>query len=64
MMIIVFLLQGSFITLTNLKEEDFKRIVDYNLSPLYISVHTTNPALRVEMMKNPRLEGLWNSSNI
>lgn len=47
-------LQGSFITLTNLKEEDFKRIVDYNLSPLYISVHTTNPALRVEMMKNPQ----------
>lgn len=47
-------LQGSFITLSNLKEEEFERIVELKLSPLYISVHTTNPVLRVEMMKNPR----------
>ena len=47
-------LQGSFITLSNLKEEEFERIIELKLSPLYISVHTTNPVLRVEMMKNPR----------
>ena len=47
-------LQGSFITLSNLNEEELQRIVELKLSPLYISVHTTNPALRVEMMKNPR----------
>ena len=47
-------LQGSFITLSNLKEEEFERIVELKLSPLYISVHTTNPVLRVEMMKNTR----------
>lgn len=45
-------LQGSFITLTNLKEEEFQRILNMKLSPLYVSVHTTNPELRVEMMKN------------
>ncbi|MGM0445000.1 MAG: DUF512 domain-containing protein [Bacillota bacterium] len=46
-------LQGSYITLTNLDQEDFDRIVKYNLSPLNISVHTTNPKLRKFMMKNP-----------
>ncbi|MFW6269788.1 MAG: DUF512 domain-containing protein [Bacillota bacterium] len=45
-------LQGSFITLSNLNKDDFKRIINLNLSPLYISVHTTNPELRVKMMKN------------
>ena len=47
-------LQGSFITLTNLKQEEIERIIDLNLSPLNISVHTTNPELRVQMMKNPQ----------
>jgi putative radical SAM enzyme (TIGR03279 family) len=46
-------LQGSFITLTNLSEEEFKRIMELRLSPLNISVHTTNPLLRVKMMRNP-----------
>ncbi len=46
-------LQGSFITLTNLNDSEIKRILRLNLSPLYISVHTTNPSLRVKMMKNP-----------
>lgn len=45
-------LQGSFITLTNLTGVDYQRIVRERLSPLYISVHTTNPALRAEMMGN------------
>lgn len=46
-------LQGSFITLTNLTREDRQRIVRERLSPLYISVHSTNPALRAEIMRNP-----------
>ncbi len=47
-------LQGSFITLTNLNEEELERIVNNHLSPLYISVHTTNPDLRRKIMNNPR----------
>ncbi len=46
-------MQGSFITLTNLSERDFHRIARLRLSPLYVSVHTTNPALRVKMLGNP-----------
>lgn len=45
-------LQGSFITLTNLGEDEIQRIVDYRLSPINISVHTTNPKLRIRMLKN------------
>ncbi len=44
-------LYGSFITLTNLSSSDIKRILDEKLSPLYVSVHTTNQDLRAEMMK-------------
>lgn len=47
-------LQGSFVTLTNLKQGEIERIIEKNLSPINISVHTTNPELRAEMMKNPR----------
>lgn len=47
-------LQGSFITLTNLSRRDFGRIAGLRLSPLYVSVHTTNPDLRRKMMGNPR----------
>jgi len=46
-------LQGTYITMTNLKEEDKARISKLRLGPLYISVHTTNPELRVKMLKNP-----------
>lgn len=46
-------LQGTYITLTNLTEEDKSRISKMHLGPLYISVHTTNPELRVKMQKNP-----------
>ena len=45
-------LTGSYITLTNLKDEDIDRIIEMRISPINISVHTTNPALRCEMMKN------------
>ncbi|TDO87849.1 putative radical SAM enzyme (TIGR03279 family) [Halanaerobium saccharolyticum] len=47
-------LQGSFVTLTNLEQREIERIIDKNLSPINVSVHTTNPELRIEMMKNPR----------
>ena len=45
-------LQGNYITLTNLKEKDMERIVRYHLSPINISVHTTNPELRCRMLHN------------
>ncbi len=53
-------LQGSYITLTNLSDKDFERIVKYNLSPLNISVHTTDPQLREYMMKNPKAKNILN----
>lgn len=46
-------LQGSFITLTNMREKDFRRVAELRLSPLYVSVHTTNPDLRRKMLGNP-----------
>ncbi|HEX9912732.1 MAG TPA: DUF512 domain-containing protein, partial [candidate division Zixibacteria bacterium] len=46
-------LHGSFITLTNLSEQDIQRIINQRLSPLYISVHTTNESLRKKMLGNP-----------
>lgn len=49
-------LYGSFVTLTNLAEEDFARILNENLSPLYVSIHSTDQALRADMMKWWRLK--------
>ena len=45
-------LYGNFVTLTNLTEEDFERIVRNHMSPLYVSVHATDPQVRKAMMKN------------
>ncbi|MBF4691627.1 DUF512 domain-containing protein [Fusibacter ferrireducens] len=45
-------LQGNFVTLTNLNEDKFNRIIDYRISPINVSVHTTNPELRVKMLGN------------
>ncbi|MEG1621358.1 MAG: DUF512 domain-containing protein, partial [Oscillospiraceae bacterium] len=45
---------GNYITLTNLYDEDIERIIKMRISPVNISVHTTNPELRVKMMANPR----------
>ena len=47
-------LQGTYITLTNLTKADRKRIEQLRIGPLFISVHTTNPALRIKMLNNPR----------
>lgn len=43
---------GNFVTLTNVTDEELERIVRLQLSPLYVSVHTTNPALRVKLLRN------------
>ena len=47
-------LHGNYITLTNLHDKDIDRIIEMHISPVNISVHTTNPALRVKMMHNKR----------
>lgn len=46
------LMMGNYITLTNIDEAEFDRILRRHASPLYISVHTTDPALRCRMMNN------------
>ena len=45
-------LHGNYITLTNLTDEDIDRIIEMHISPINVSVHTTNPELRVQMMRN------------
>lgn len=45
-------LQGNYVTLTNMKNADIDRIIRFNLAPINISVHTTNPKLRKEMLHN------------
>lgn len=47
-------LHGNYVTLTNLGEEDIDRIIRMHISPVNVSVHTTNPELRVKMMHNKR----------
>ncbi len=44
---------GNFATLTNLKSRDVQRIIDYRLSPLYVSVHATDPSIRRYLLRNP-----------
>lgn len=45
---------GNFATLTNLKPRDVDRIIEYRLSPLYVSVHATDPVIRRRLLRNPR----------
>lgn len=45
-------LHGNYITMTNLSDHDIDRMIEMHISPVNISVHTTNPELRVEMTKN------------
>ena len=56
-------LQGTYITTTNLTEEDKKRISNLHLGPFYISVHTTNPELRVKMLRNPNAAKIMDNLN-
>ena len=52
-------LQGNYVTLTNMKEEDLERILFYKLSPINVSVHTTDMEQRVAMLKNPKAANLF-----
>ena len=45
-------LQGNYITMTNMKDEDLDRLIRYKLEPINVSVHTTNPELRKKMLGN------------
>ncbi len=45
-------LQGNYVTLTNISDEDIDRIIDYNIPRINVSVHTTNPELRCKMLNN------------
>ena len=45
---------GNFATLSNLKDRDVQRILEYRLSPLYVSVHATDPAVRRRLLRNPK----------
>lgn len=47
-------LHGNYITLTNIFDKDVERIIRMHISPVRVSVHTTDPELRYEMMKNKR----------
>ena len=47
-------LYGSYLTLTNLSQKEWDRIAQMRLSPLYVSVHATEPELRSRLLKNPR----------
>ena len=47
-------LYGHYVTLTNLRDEDWDRIDEQRLSPLYVSVHATEPEIRRKMLINPR----------
>jgi putative radical SAM enzyme (TIGR03279 family) len=46
-------LNGNYVTLANLKSAELARIIEQRLSPLYISVHATNPALREQLLGRP-----------
>lgn len=54
-------LQGNYITLTNMKSEEIDKLIRYHISPLNISVHTTNPVLREKMLNNRFAGDIMNS---
>ncbi|MCF0135873.1 MAG: DUF512 domain-containing protein [Lachnospiraceae bacterium] len=51
-------LSGNYITMTNMSEADLDKIIRYHMSPINVSVHATDPELRVKMLKNPRASEL------
>ncbi|MDR0935313.1 MAG: DUF512 domain-containing protein [Oscillospiraceae bacterium] len=51
-------LQGNYVTLTNLSRHDIDRIIELKISPLYISVHSTNDALRCRLLGTNRADGI------
>jgi len=53
-------LYGSYLTLTNLSEEDWGRIDQQRLNPIFVSVHATEPSLRSKLLRNPKAIDLLN----
>ena len=53
-------LYGSYLTLTNLSEQDWERIDQQRLTPLFVSVHATDPSLRSQLLRNPKAIDLLN----
>ncbi|MFL0195981.1 DUF512 domain-containing protein [Clostridium sp. WILCCON 0269] len=53
-------LQGNFVTLTNMSKDDIDRIIKYKISPINVSVHTTNPKLRIKMINNKFAGDIYN----
>jgi putative radical SAM enzyme (TIGR03279 family) len=51
-------LHGNYVTLTNLNERDLNRIIEQHLSPLYVSVHATDPELRARILGRKKPDGL------
>jgi putative radical SAM enzyme (TIGR03279 family) len=49
-------LDGHFTTLSNMKESDWDRVLEQKLSPIYVSVHCTEPEMRAKLLKNDKLE--------
>ena len=56
-------LYGSYLTLTNLNQKEWQRIEQMRLSPLYVSVHATEPDIRIRLLKNPRAGQLLEQLN-
>ena len=52
-------LTGNYVSLSNLSQEEAERIAGYHLSPLHISVHAADPALRRKMLNNPKSDNLF-----
>ena len=46
-------IMGNYVTLTNVSDAEFQRILDRRVSPLYVSVHATDPEIRTKIMRNP-----------
>ncbi|MGE5474112.1 MAG: DUF512 domain-containing protein [Ignavibacteriales bacterium] len=53
-------IEGNYVTLTNIGDAELERIIFYKLSPINVSVHATNPELRVKMMSNPHAGNIIN----
>lgn len=52
------LMMGNYITLTNVDDQEFSRILKRKVSPLYISVHATDPEIRCALLRNPKAGNL------
>jgi len=57
-------LMGNYVTLTNVKDQELERIVKMKLNPVNVSVHTTNPQLRITMLGNPKADRIMDQLRI